>query len=248
MRLSNIIMIFAVLLLVVGCIPKPGSDSSFFNLPGVPDDELEEKEQLAKEFEEKYGEFGNDDIEVQMEVQIETSKEKMALIESLNLQDDEYFFQVGDSMTMGNSEVTILGIESSPQVNIEIEGIPLRLVETKSDEIANGVVVTLQKFNFRLKDSPENYVVLKVLPLELGLDEYLLTEKEEVSFTDNVFTLNEVRSDGSIYFDIEPSSYSNERITAGSTKEYEGLEISPIKTFTKDSTRDNYAIVKIVEL
>jgi hypothetical protein len=241
-------MIFAVLLLVVGCIPKPGSDSSFFNLPGVPDDELEEKEQLAKEFEEKYGEFGNDDIEVQMEVQIETSKEKMALIESLNLQDDEYFFQVGDSMTMGNSEVTILGIESGPQVNIEIEGIPLRLVETKSDEIANDVVVTLQKFNFRLKDSPENYVVLKVLPLELGLDEYLLTEKEEVSFTDNVFTLNEVRSDGSIYFDIEPSSYSNERITAGSTKEYEGLEISPIKTFTKDSTRDNYAIVKIVEL
>lgn len=254
--MKKIILIMVCLLILSGCAtkqletPQDQVSNAVDALEGkVSDEQLQE----VKDVQEKFNEMqeSSEDETVQEEEQTpqeepQAEAESSQLPSDVTLNENEYFFKVNDEVKVDGLTVKVSSIESGPLVKVMVGSTPIELIETKSDEIAEGLVISLQKFHFRLKDSPENYVVLKLTPFELNADEYLITEKESVTLNGTIITLNEARTDGAIYVKISNSRYSNEKVAAGKTETFDNIEVSPVKTFTKDNTRPNYAIVRLV--
>ena len=232
MRKIILILAVALMLLTVGCKPKVETGNGLINLPDVSKEDvekiLEEKTQQAEDLQAKLG-------------SIEAAFDEPALPSGQ--------FKLADkqSMAYGENKVTVKTIATGPLVDVDVDGTTGRLVETKSEEVINGLVISIAEFKFKLKDSPENYVVLNIKLLELGENEHLLSKDETVSVGAKIVKMIEPRADGSVIVEVLPSYSGNERIVAGSSIIIDNLEISPVQSFTKDKTRKAYAIIKVVE-
>lgn len=232
MKKIIIILAVALMILTVGCKPKIETGNGLIDMPDVS------KEDAQKVLEEKTQQA--EDLQAQLDKIDDVAAQPPTALGQFKLADKQ-------SITYGENKVTAKSIAAGPLVDVEVDGIMGRLVETKSEEVINGLVISVIEFKFRLKDSPENYVVLSIKPLELGEDEYLLFKDEQASVGDKKVKMIEPRSDGSVVIEVLPSYSGNERIIAGSSKVIDNLEISPVHSFTKDKTRKAYAIIKIVE-
>lgn len=229
--MRNIIIILAValMLLTVGCKPQADTGNGLVKMPDVS------KEDAQQAIEENAWSVTEPEAEELSNLPAETPA-------SL----EDFKFTQGQSMAYGENKVLVKSIGAGPLVDVVVDGVAGRLIETKSEEVINGLIISIKEFKFKLKDSPENYAVLNIKPLELADDEYLMFKDDQVSVGGKKVRMVEPRADGSVIVEVMPSFSGNERIIAGSSKIIDNLEISPVKVFTKDRTRKAYAIIQVV--
>ncbi|MBI4153795.1 hypothetical protein HY501_00510 [Candidatus Woesearchaeota archaeon] len=181
-----------------------------------------------------------DDSTVDLEDIVEEEAETPAEVSS-----DEFTLKPGETIVVDGVPVNLKSMTPELLAQLNVGGKDIRLLETRGREIESGLDMTLAQWVYKGKDNPENYVVLKIVPLVLGEHEYLLEKEEEVTIEGKTVRLLQAKSDGSIYVLVLPSLVSEQRVPPGETMTIEGIEITPVLTFTRDNSRLPYAIVKL---
>lgn len=157
---------------------------------------------------------------------------------------NEFFMKVGDSVKFDKKTITLVNLENIPRLKavFDVDGGEREVFGTKNVELIKGLKIMISKY-FNL----ENAIIAKFEKLELGVNEYLLNPREDVTMQGKTVHLEDVQESGAIILrisggDIESATL---RIPEGRTEPFEGLEITNIDGFPQGFKLDEYAIVKI---
>ena len=186
-------------------------------------------------------------IELQ-EVTNESVVEELPAItdEEITLDTAPYYnFSEGESQEILGHEVTLTKIHINPEVDLLIDGEEGSLIETKNEEIFDDLRVSINYIYDVYQQ--EKYVTLKIEPLILEENQYIIRKAESITVGTKEVTLDESRADGSIRVTIHDKGtkvgVDEERIIRGETKEIYGLSLTNNKNYYKIN---QYAIVTLI--
>lgn len=156
---------------------------------------------------------------------------------------DEQFFNVkeGDTVTYKASTFTVEDLTNSGNyMTLDFNPFRFHLYALNKPEILSGIEYTIVENNF----NTQNSVKLRVRPLVLGDNEYLLERTDAVDVSGKKISLAEVATDSKVgefaYVAINGTSYWAK---VGTPVTAEKLEVTLLKAFYKQR---QYAILKIV--
>jgi hypothetical protein len=101
--------------------------------------------------------------------------------------------------------------------------------------------ITIQKFHFIHSGNENNTLTLKIKPLSLGPNEYLIYRNQPLGLNGKYIKMTKVGRDDAT-FEATDDHYG-QRILIGKTEEVGGFDITPIRTFYRN---EHFALVKIV--
>lgn len=194
--------------------------------------------------------FNADPVEEPKEIIEEPVEEPEEVIEEPveepkeELPTNEFIIKLGESVKVDGKTITLVNLDNIPRLKavFDVDGSERDVFGTKNAEIIKELKIMLLKYN-----NLENSVVAKIEKIELGLNEYLMNPRADVTIAGKTVHLYDVQDSGAIIIHIFGDDFENPnlRITEGQTETFEGLEITNIEGFPQGFKIDKYAIVKI---
>jgi len=168
-------------------------------------------------------------------------------IQGVNLSSDEYQFNVSESkmLSQWGKEVTLVNMDNEGKIVVKVNDVTREIKETNYMEIVDGLEITNKRINYDYVDPSKKYVILKIDKYTEGPNEYLVNIDKPIYVKGNTILFKEVDTkDHSIQVSVNGKSYT--RIREGYTENVEGLQITNIKSFPRDTRYENYVILKII--
>jgi hypothetical protein len=150
----------------------------------------------------------------------------------------------GDSVIFNGKQISLEKIDLTSGVLefiIDVEGVTRSLYSTRDMEIVNGVKVTALTI-----DNLKRTIEIKFEMLELEPNEYLIYTNKNIFVDGKEIKLRDVNSDEYILIDIIDGTLKTS-IKEGKSKIIDGLEITNVNAFFRDSLSERYAIIKVTK-
>ncbi len=174
-------------------------------------------------------------------------EESPVVVETITTQPEEvpreFSMQEGDVVNVYGKDITLLDINifnTEVEAVFDVNGIVRAVYGTKEEEIINWLKVT----TLRLVDDYIRYIVVRIEPFELGVNEHLVYVGDAVLFNGMDIRLRNVFEDEAVLIDIIDHAYKI-NIEEGSAKEVSGIMITNINSYYRDARFERYAILKL---
>ncbi len=156
-------------------------------------------------------------------------------------------YLMGDKFQAGGEILTVKSISQDGEVILNTNGRDIIIKGTGSaTKIANEEII-ISKLNLNV-DSTKRSIVIKVEPIQLNTNEYVLDYQEEVIVQEKKVKLADVDDDDlkSIFISISKGpNQESKRINKGKTETILGLKITNIRSNARPISFEKYAIIKI---
>ena len=152
----------------------------------------------------------------------------------LSVETNEYKINLGSSQTVENMNIEVTGMTSSAELTFNLDGEQKKIRETKTKEIYNNYYFSIQEYYYK-GDSSNSYVVLKIEPINLESNQYLIDKGYTVNVLEKDITLEDSKSDGYIRVSVcnEETLICESFVTInkGESKEILGLTVKNIESY-----------------
>lgn len=147
-----------------------------------------------------------------------------------------------DSAEYASRLFTVLSVSRDSGVKVDVDGSKGYLIETKNFEVIGGLKITL--LNLDYSDLNKARANLTLEEFKLGENEYLVSMDRPLQLDNVQVKLKEVGSD---YVYVEVGQESSQKIFLNTEKGFGNVRIKLLKPFFKDTTRQPYAWLLVVQ-
>lgn len=163
------------------------------------------------------------------------------------LPENQYELTKGESFSVEDSVFVLIDYDfdymgSDVSAIISVDGAERELFSTRNRQIVNDweiMIISINKF--------EKSLILQIKPFKLNPNEYFLTLYNSAVVDGKTVKLRDVLfSDDAILVDIVGTENTKNRVAEGRSVVIEGLKITNIDAFPRNSRLERAAIVKIV--
>ena len=154
-----------------------------------------------------------------------------------------YEFTEDETQIILGHKITILEIEQEPKITIRIDDISGNILETKNEELINGLKISINKLDF--SDIKNLKVTLKIEEFELEDNQYIITKNIKTTIENKDVVLTDSKSTGHInviVYDKDDLKSEDSSIASGESVELNGLLITNLDNYYKVT---QYALVMI---
>ena len=155
-----------------------------------------------------------------------------------------YNFTEGETKEILERSITVLKIYPEPEIDILVDNAQTTIKETKNEEIIKDLKISInQIYN---ENAQTKSLTLKIEPLELGENEYIIRKSEKNTVNNKDIILEESRSDKTITITVYDEGTivgDTDKIKRGETKTIYGITITNLKNYYK-STQYAWVIIK----
>ncbi|MSR86043.1 hypothetical protein EXS74_01450 [Candidatus Woesearchaeota archaeon] len=158
-----------------------------------------------------------------------------------------YYFFEGESKEILGSTITLLEVNSGPEVELTINGEDATIKNTKNEEIIGDLKVVIDSvtYSYNEENIQERSAILKVEELDLGNNEYIIRKGDITTVGSKDIILEESRGSNVIIVTVNDkgriSGYTEE-IKRGESIYIYGITVTNLKNYYND---EQYAWVII---
>jgi len=161
------------------------------------------------------------------------------------LPENQYSLIYGDIIIAHGMNLGIVDMTSNSKLTLSIDGVEEKIQDTKVEEIFNNYYFSILDYNYKGESSQSN-VTLKVAPVILGDNEYILIKDETLTTLGKEITLVESREDNYIKVTVcdEGTVFCDSYVNIAKSEEeiIREITVGNVKPFYHIS---EYAIVSI---
>jgi hypothetical protein len=177
------------------------------------------------------------------ELQEVNQTETTIILDDSELQKPYYNLTSGQIQEILGKSVTINKIYSTGEIDLTVDNTKTSIKETGSEEIINNLWITMISKSGILK---ETSVILKIEPVILDDNQYLLEKNVLTKIQGKWFSISESKSNGNIqlivYNSQDSKSSESYGLKHGETININGLSVTNVRNFYKVN---QYAILEI---
>lgn len=157
----------------------------------------------------------------------------------------EFKMVKGDSVIVAGKTFRLIDFsifQGKLETVVDVDGMGRHVYETQKAEIVNGLRITPISV-----DRLQTYIIVKIEPLKLNSDEYLLDVDDDKVILGKVVRMRNVQDDKGVLVDIIDGEQSSQIfIMPFDTKTADGLKVTNVESFYRTIKAERYAILKIV--
>lgn len=154
-----------------------------------------------------------------------------------------YNLSEGETIKVLGKTITLKRIYQNPQIELVVDGEQTTIKQTKNQEIIDDITIEIILTNTdNLKD---NYVVLKIEPLILEDNQYIVEKNKITNIGNKDLILDSSKSDGSITINVYDKGTKigdEDNLKRGETSTIYGLTITNVHNYYMVN---QYAIVEV---
>lgn len=157
-----------------------------------------------------------------------------------------YEFAEDETKIILGHEITLTDVALEPEVLVEIDNIEGKLIETKNEEIINGIRIYIERLNRSDINNPK--ATLMIEELKLTDNQYIIPKYVRVEIENKDVVLIDSKNTKHIYvsvFNMNDMQSEDGYIAQGETVELNGLLITNLKNYYKVN---QYALIEAQEL
>ncbi len=155
--------------------------------------------------------------------------------EPVTIETDQYYnFYEGDTQEILGHSITLNTIHINPQIDLTVDYTEASIIETKNEEIIEGLKISIQKINDVYRQ--EKYVTLKIEELNLGKKEYIINKGESITVGNREIVLEDSKVSGYIQVSVYNKGTligDTENIKRGESILINELTITNLKNYYK---------------
>jgi len=177
------------------------------------------------------------------EVNSSTESQEIITIEETELPEPYYNISEGETIKILDKTITLKRIYQNPEIVLLVDGTEYTIKQTKQQEIIEDITAEIILTN--TDDLKNSYIVIKLEPLNLNDNEYIIRKNEITNVGTKDIILSESSSDGSIKINVYNKDTTigyTENLNHGETATTNGLAVTNIKNYY---LVNQYAIVQI---
>jgi hypothetical protein len=156
--------------------------------------------------------------------------------------DGLYTLTVGETKTILGAEIyfdNILNLAN--EVRLFVDGESVKILETKKEEIASDLEISVNVFDFK-----DDMVTFKIIPLELEENQFLVRKGTPLEYDGKEIAITDSKSTDHIVIKVNTAGESDDIsdiIYKGRSETVNGIKIKNVKNYYINT---NYAIIEIL--